>query len=318
MQPDIDNKTQATLLKTILALDTDPVGIFLLDAKTDRDAFSQWERLEGHRYCQALMKARRGKSVTLDKSGLVCPAAAAAFGFRSLPAGLKSGKGLMGFGIVESGETGKVMFEGMRRLEPGRIAQIALSPLSQAPWLPDVVVVEGRPESLMWLLLADVNLAGGLRCEGNTAVLQATCVDATIIPYKEKVLNFSFGCYGCREATDLSPEETVVGFPGEMLDGLVKCLQRLATKAIPRSREKRAYVALMGKDEGHAQPLRPAGGAMWRPALPRLNEDIMISLTPEDVISVTRIALDQDRDASLAFVTDRLEREIRKVTDKVH
>jgi hypothetical protein len=231
---------------------------------------------------------------------------------------LKSGKALVGFGIVESEKTGGEMFENMPRLEPGSVDQIALSPLSQAPRLPDVVVIEGRPESLMWLLLADVNLAGGRRCKATTAVLQATCVDATIIPYKEKVLNFSYGCYGCREATDMRPEETVVGFPGEMLEGLVKSLEGLAAKAIPRSREKRPYVALMSKDEEGVQPTKPAAGALWRAALPRLNENITISLTPEDVISATRIALDQDRDAALEFVTGRLEKEIRKVTDKVH
>lgn len=317
MQPATDYKSVATLLKNILSLGSEPVGVFLLDREASKDVFSEWERLEGHRYCQALMKARQGRPAILDKAGLVCPAAAAAFGFSPIPPGLKSGKALVGFGIVESEETGRVMFENMPRLEPGRIDQIALSPLSQAPRLPDVVIVEGNPESLMWLLLADVNLAGGRRRTGNTAVLQATCVDSTIIPYKEQVLNFSYGCYGCREATDLQPAETVVGFSGEMLEGLVKSVEGLATKAIPRSREKRPYVALMAKDEEDVQPAESAARGLWRAALPRLNESIMISLTPEDVIWATRIALDQDRDAALAFVIGRLEKEIRKVTDKV-
>ena len=56
----------------------------------------------------------------------------------------------------------------------------------------------------MWLLLAEVNLRGGERLTGSTAVLQATCVDATIIPYLEQRLNFTMGCYGCREATDIA------------------------------------------------------------------------------------------------------------------
>jgi outer membrane protein, multidrug efflux system len=53
------------------------------------------------------------------------------------------------------------------------------------------VVIEDEPERLMWLLLADLNVAGGARRSASTAVLQATCVDATVIPHLEQRLNFS-------------------------------------------------------------------------------------------------------------------------------
>ena len=56
--------------------------------------------VERHRYCQALMKARRGERVILEADTLACPAAAKAFGFKPLPEGLQTGKGLAGFGIV--------------------------------------------------------------------------------------------------------------------------------------------------------------------------------------------------------------------------
>ena len=137
------------------------------------------------------------------------------------------------------------MFAGMACLEPGTVARLALCPLAEAPTLPDVVVVEGPPEQLMWLLLAEVNLRGGERLLGSTAVLQATCVDATIIPYVAQRLNYTMGCYGCREATDLEPSETVVGFPGGRLAQVVDSLTFLTEKAVPRSRAKRAHQALM-------------------------------------------------------------------------
>jgi len=49
------------------------------------------------------------------------------------------------------------------------------------------------------------------------------------------------GCYGCREATDMAPGETVLGFPAAMLDELMERLEELSQKAIPRSRAKQAY-----------------------------------------------------------------------------
>jgi uncharacterized protein (DUF169 family) len=42
-----------------------------------------------------------------------------------------------------------------------------------------------------------------------------------VFPYRDGRLSFSLGCYGCREATDLGPQESVLGFPGSFLDALV-------------------------------------------------------------------------------------------------
>lgn len=52
------------------------------------------------------MNARHGANVLLDADGIACPAAAAAFGFKSLPEALKTGKELVGFGIVNVDSTG--------------------------------------------------------------------------------------------------------------------------------------------------------------------------------------------------------------------
>jgi uncharacterized protein (DUF169 family) len=228
-----------------VGLESAPVAVFLLAPEADLRPYAGWAQAQHHRYCQALMKARRGQRVVLEPDELACPAAARAFGFRPLPQGLQTGKGLVGFGIVAEAASGARMFQGMACLEAGSVARIALCPLAEAPALPDVVVVEGPPEHLMWLLLAEVNLRGGGRLTGSTAVLQATCVDATIIPHVEQRLNFTMGCYGCREATDLELSETVVGFPGARLGPLVDSLAYLAEKAMPRARAKRAYAALL-------------------------------------------------------------------------
>jgi uncharacterized protein (DUF169 family) len=231
----------SSLLRDLLPDDTDPVAVYLLPEEQDKSAFSTFPSLRNHRYCQALMKARHGEMVLLEPEGLSCPAAAAAFGFRPLPQQLANGKGLVGFGIVTHETVGSRMFAGMPRLAEGSVTSIALCPLRLAPYLPDIVVVEGPPEVLMWLLLADLSVHGGERRVGDTAVLQATCVDATIIPYLKQRLNFTLGCYGCREATDLAPGETVLGFPGRLIEPLLGVLQHLSQRAVPRSRAKLAH-----------------------------------------------------------------------------
>jgi len=243
----LDNAAAARRLVEILRIDTEPVAVFLLGSESPPPAASL-KKVTGHRYCQLLMRARHGEAVALAPEELACPAAAAAFGFRPLPEGLATGKGLVGFGIVDDPCTGRRMFEGMPRLEPGRVKMIAAAPLSAVNAIPDVIVVEGPPEALMWIALADLNLAGGERRRGDTAVLQATCVDATIIPYIEQRLNFSLGCYGCREATDLGPHESVLGFPGARLEPLLAALESLANKAVGRSRAKAVFENLNKKE----------------------------------------------------------------------
>lgn len=227
---------------SVLNLSFSPVGVRLVAGGQEFPNDSQ--RLKQHRYCQALMKARRGKSVVLDKEGISCPAAAAAFGFRPLTSGLQSGKGLVGFGIVADEEVGRKMFANMPKLKFGEIQRLKLFPLERAQDIPDIVVVEDEVEKLMWIVLSFLHATGGERVGSSTAVLQATCVDSTIVPYLEKRLNFGYGCYGCRDATDIGANETALGFPASMLPLIAEHLQFLSKKAIPTSRSKKALAAL--------------------------------------------------------------------------
>ena len=98
----------------------------------------------------------------------------------------------------------------------------------------------------MWVALADVFETGG-RLEFSTAILQATCVDGTIIPFLKQKIHASLGCYGCREATNLSESECVLGFPIKDLEHIVNSLQKLNEKAIPRVRGKAVYKALTSR-----------------------------------------------------------------------
>lgn len=240
-------KQSGAAMVEILHLNASPVGVRFIKEGTDYP--EDIEVLSQHRYCQALMKARHGDTVILDAEGIACPAAAAAFGFKPLPEGLRSGKGLVGFGIVQDEKVGKRMFEGMPHLKIAEIKALHLYPLEKAQVVPDVVVVEDEIEKLMWIALAYLHATGGERIVSSTAILQATCVDSTIIPYLSKKLNLSYGCYGCRDATDITIHETVLGFPTDILEKIFEHLTFLAQKAIPVSRGKNALAALRGREE---------------------------------------------------------------------
>lgn len=234
-------KETARIFKDTTGLKTNPVG-----ATFSREGFEEgmFKPFEGHRFCQALMKARHGKGGLVSAESISCPAAARAFGFRELPEKLKTGEGLVGFGIVADPVVGRNMFENMPALEPGRVKEIALFPLEEAPVQPDVVIVEDEVEKLMWIALAALHVFGGRRVESSTAVLQATCVDSALIPWLEERVNLSYGCYGCRDATDMGTQEAVLGLPYPLAPKIAEHLSFLSAKAIPASRSKGAFRSL--------------------------------------------------------------------------
>ncbi|MCA1743204.1 MAG: DUF169 domain-containing protein [Desulfovibrionales bacterium] len=238
---------------SILELSGSPVGIKLVKHEDQSKDHSSAEQLTHHRYCQAVMKARHGHSVWLDAEGIACPAAAAAFGFKPLPEPLKTGKGLVGFGIVSNTETGQTMFQNMPSLAQGTVKGLHLMALESCDFSPDVVIVEDEVEKLMWIVLSYMHARGGKRVTGNTAVLQAACVDSTLIPFLEKRLNYGFSCYGCRDATDIRAGETLLGFSGDWLQAIGDHLEYLAEKAIPASRSKKAYRCLQRDDPGQTK-----------------------------------------------------------------
>jgi uncharacterized protein (DUF169 family) len=227
---------------SILDLNSSPVGISLI---SDRKRSFSFKKQKGRlRYCQALMKARGGETLFLDKESLSCPAASAAFGFRPLPAGYRTGKALVGLGVVSDEAIGKAMMGEMPRLNKNQISLLHLYPLSKSQCVPDIVIVEDEVEKLMWISLSYINAKAVSRIIGSTAALQATCVDSTIIPYLENRLNYSYGCHGCRGATDMKLNEAIIGFPGHMLTSIVKHLEFINQKAIPESRSKKIFKIL--------------------------------------------------------------------------
>ena len=56
------------------------------------------------------------------------------------------------------------------------------------------------------------------------------------------------GCYGCRDATDICPNETVLGFPFKDFQAIAKSIEFLSQKAIPNSRGKNALAMLKRKE----------------------------------------------------------------------
>jgi uncharacterized protein (DUF169 family) len=143
-------------------------------------------------------------------------------------------------GLFESMEAAAKTTEQMPRLEQGKIRAVAAAPLEDAKLKPDVVIIEDKPEKIMWISIASIYKTGG-RLSFNSAVFQACCVDVTVIPYVTKNINVSLGCYGCRGSTDITDDECLAGIPIEKLEEILTSLKALSLKAMSEARQKRVY-----------------------------------------------------------------------------
>ena len=233
------NSQFSVSLKEILGLKWSPVAMKLVksDESINEVPPMSPKRL---RYCQLLMEAKRGKSATLTSENIACPAAAAALGLMPLPEKISSGKMLKTLGLFESEEAAAKTMAQMSRMKLGDIKAIAAAPLENSTFRPDVVIIEDKPEKIMWINLAAIHETGG-RLSFNSAVFQACCVDVTVIPYLTRNVNVSLGCYGCRDATDIADDECLVGIPMEKLGEIITSLKALAQKALPEARNKGVY-----------------------------------------------------------------------------
>ncbi len=240
--PDLMQATR--YLENALGLERHPVAVKFV--RKDEVVPTGFIAPPGRRYCQVLMEASEGESELLTPETIACPASAAALGFKPLPQKLETGEMLAAYGIFGSKEAGSNTIHSMPRLPAGAYQAVAACPLGQAPYAPDVVVLESRPEHLMWVALAWVRQVGG-RLDFSTAILQATCVDGTILPFLSGKLNASLGCYGCREATNMGEAECILGLPGRDLERVVRELEELACKAMPRVRGKGVYNSLINR-----------------------------------------------------------------------
>lgn len=237
-------KLMAETLKQSVGLEYEPVGVKFYETYSENGI----PKAEDHRMCQLIMRARKGESLILTKDEISCPAAAAALGFKPLPKNLQEGTMLQGYGIFRDKEAAIKVMNEMPRLEQGKFEAVVAKPLKDWDENPDVIVIEDEVEKLMWLALAYLNEEGG-RLNMSTSILQAVCVDSVVLPFKSQKINMSFGCYGCRDATDAKPNEAILGIPFSKLDMVVENINYLKSKAIDRSRAKQVYQAFSKRIE---------------------------------------------------------------------
>lgn len=240
------NDQYARTLTDIIGLVRLPVAVSFLSAEVEIPA--DYRSDLSLTYCQHLMMAQKGEKIAVTADNLACANGAAALGLRPLPEKIARGEMTYQLGVFADPAFGARLSQQTPRIPQGQYKGLLLAPLAAAEFEPDLVIIQGTPFNIMWILMAN-NFNKGDRGSFSTAVSQGICVDVTVIPLLTGNVNISLGCYGSRNATDEQHEEMLAGIPFALLPNIIEALPRLNDKVIDRTTRKPAYHRLATKME---------------------------------------------------------------------
>ena len=192
---------------------------------------------ENLRFCQAMMAARRGASILMPPHKHSCPDGTSIFGMTGVPEKLATGEIYVLFHKLDTAEAAAQMVAERPTLPPKSRRATYVAPLAKTVREPEVVVFTGTPEQMMWLCMS-MSYYTGHRFDFHASGYNSMCVEAVLIPLRDDEPNITFGCYGCRAASDIGEDMMFMGVPTNRLPTIVRGLTELAKKAIPHSRMK--------------------------------------------------------------------------------
>lgn len=218
-----------------LGLRWQPVAVSLIDAEEPLpDAPMPAENL---RFCQAMMAARRGASILMPPFKHSCPDGTSIFGMTGVPEKLATGEIYVLFHKVVNAEAAAKMVAERPVFPPKSKRATYVAPLAKTVRDPEVVVFTGTPEQMMWLSMS-MSYYTGHRHDFHASGFNSMCVEAVLLPLENDEPNITFGCYGCRAATDIGEDMMFMGVPTHLLPMIAEGAAELAKKAIPDSRNK--------------------------------------------------------------------------------
>lgn len=218
-----------------LGLRWQPVAVSLIGADEQLPAAPM--PTENLRFCQAMMAARRGASVLMPPFKHSCPDGTSIFGMTGVPEKLATGEIYVLFHKVVNAEAAAKMVAERPVLPPKSKRATYVAPLAKTVRHPEVVVFTGTPEQMMWLSMS-MSYYTGHRHDFHASGFNSMCVEAVLLPLGNDEPNITFGCYGCRAATDIGEDMMFMGVPTRLLPMIAEGAAELAKKAIPDSRNK--------------------------------------------------------------------------------
>lgn len=227
----------AQRLKDVLGLSVPPVAVkFLKPGEPVPDGFPLAPKKM--RFCQAVMEATWGKSISLPPTELACGPGPGTFG---VPVREKVAKGEVhhAFGLFESSEAAAKCLSANTKALPGQFSNILVSPLEQCAVQPDVVILRLNAEQAMWVCHSR-SYKEGKHLVFDFQTEASVCSSIGMASYLKGEVQLGLGCYGSRSNTEMRADELLVGIPGTLLEVTVETLEKLR-KPMADAKAKRQF-----------------------------------------------------------------------------
>ena len=203
-----------------LQLKTSPVAVRLV--KADEELPADVPRItENTRHCQMVDNVRRkGSQFYAIIDDHMCKGGAAVMGLTEMGEKLKTGEVYYHLNHFGSMDAAKSTMEKVPRVPAHSVKAVLYSPLENATFDPDVILVITNPKQVMELSQALLHKGGG-RVNASFAGKQSVCADGVAYPYLSGEAGVTVGCSGSRKYTEIKDDEMIISIPVDMLPGLV-------------------------------------------------------------------------------------------------
>ncbi|WP_462273195.1 DUF169 domain-containing protein [Methanohalophilus sp.] len=213
-------------LSSNLQLTYMPVAVTLL---TDNQRPPEGISRIGHQmaHCQMVDKARRDGSQFYSLiDDQQCKNGAAVMGMGHMTPEFASGKEHYEEGHYRTIELARDSIQQCPRLEANSTEAILYAPLTEANFIPDVVIILDVPEKAMQVSQSLLYNVGG-SIDANFAGILSLCADGVVKPYKSGNISISLGCVGSRNCGNIAKDEMIIGIPMEKLQYIVDGASRM-------------------------------------------------------------------------------------------
>ncbi len=212
------NKDNAEVFKKHVKLICSPVAIKFIDEIPENIPLID----EDMRHCEMVRKASYGDKFYSTLEQQTCQGGAGAIGLRDMPPKLASGETYYNLGRFESLEIAKDTVKELSVI-PQRHLGLIYSPLEEADFEPDVIVIISEPVAAMKISQALVYNDGD-KVRPSFAGIQSLCGDVVANPIVNKSVNITMGCDGSRKEADIKDTELAIGISKNKINQVVESL----------------------------------------------------------------------------------------------
>ncbi|WP_409200985.1 DUF169 domain-containing protein [Methanobrevibacter sp. DSM 116169] len=218
------NEKMSEILSEKLDLDGDVVAIKFINS-VDEVPDDISKIADKKRHCEMVKAASFGEKFYATPDEQACKGGSAALGLEDFPEKLVSGETYFKLGRFKDLETSKKTIDDLYVVDKKHFG-IVYSPLKEAKFIPDVIVMFAKPKAGMKIAQASA-YSEGSKFKSSFAGIQSICGDVVSGPYMTGKSNISLACDGSRKHAKVKDEELIIGINFNEAEELVSNLNSI-------------------------------------------------------------------------------------------